>query len=284
MIHFDYSNGQIKITTQDVSRIFNPDQLPLKFEIKKAISKEVVWTTNLGSYMWATYPENEINDVVVYDAKGNYITRYYWDVIEHGSIFYKSLWLYCKGLINDGKTPNGLVIGTHDGEFGEWVPVVRNHMSNMVLVEGSEKQYTKLTQNYSGKSEIQCLFDLITTDGSDVEFFEGGKGYTNTIVERVIRSWEKEEIHSTKRKSTSINDLIDNHFTNLNKKLDWIHLDVEGLDAQLLMSLRDENIPNFIIFEDFNLSEKDREGILDWGNHKGFTHHSEAGIAMFNRR
>jgi hypothetical protein len=284
MIQVDYSDGQIKIKTQDLDRVLSPDQLPLKFDIKKAISKEIVWSTKLGSYMWATYPENEINDVVVYDDRGNYITTYYWNVIEHGSIFYKSLWTYCKGLINNGKVPNGVVIGTHDGEFGEWVPIARNYMSNMILVEGSEKQYNKLVKNYSDKSEIQCLFDLITTDGNDVEFFEGGKGYTNTIVERVIRHWEKEEINSTKRKSTSMNDLIDNHFTKNNKKLDWIHLDVEGLDAQLLMSLKDENIPNFIIFEDFNLSEKDREDILAWGKNKGFLHHSEAGIAMFNRR
>ena len=284
MIQVEYSEGQIKIKTQDLDRVLSADQLPLKFEIKKAISKEIVWSTKLGSYMWATYPENEINDVVVYDDRGNYMTTYYWNVIDHGSIFYKSLWAYCKGLINDGKVPNGIVIGTHDGEFGEWVPIARNYMSNMILVEGSEKQYNKLVQNYSDKSEIQCLFDLITTDGNDVEFFEGGKGYTNTIVERVIRHWEKEEINSTKRKSTSINYLIDNHFTKNNKKLDWIHLDVEGLDAQLLMSLKDENIPNFIIFEDFNLSEKDREDILAWGKSKGFLHHSEAGIAMFNRR
>lgn len=280
MIDFDYSNGQIKITTQDLSRLFSPDQLPLKFEIKKVISKEVVWTTNLGSYMWATYPENEINDVVVYDAKGNYITQHYWDVMRHGSIFYKSLWLYCKGLINQGKKPKGLVIGTHDGEFGEWVPLVRNFMSDMILVEGSEKQFNKLVQNFNEKSEIQCVFDLITTDGADVEFFEGGKGYTNSVVERVIRGWEREEIHSTKRKSTSLNNFIENY--NL-QKLDWIHLDVEGLDAKLLLSLKNEYIPNFIIFEDFNLPQEEKDAILSWGKEKGFLHHSEAGIAMFNR-
>lgn len=284
MIQFDYSNGQIKITTQDLNRLFQQDQLPLRFDVKKAVSKEIVWTTNLGSYMWATYPENEINDVVVHDALGNYITKYSWDVFEHGSIFYKSLWLYNKGLINKGKKPHGLVIGTHDGEFGEWVPVARNFMSNMVLVEGSEKQYNKLVQNYIGKHELKCVFDLITTDGSEVEFFEGGKGYTNTIVERVIRSWETEEIHSSKRKSTSINDLIDNHFTNQGIKLDWIHLDVEGLDVKLLLSLKENNIPNFIIFEDFNLSQDDRDAILNWGRNKGFEHHSETGIAMFTKR
>ena len=283
MIEFDYSNGQIKITTQNLLRVFSPDQLPLRFDIKKVISKEVVWTTNLNDYMWAAYPENEINDVVVYDAKGNFIYQYYWDVLVHGSIFYKSMWLYCKGLINKGIKPYGLVIGTHDGEFGEWVPLVRNFMSDMVLVEGSEKQYNKLIQNYRGKDGVEFLFNLVTPDGKDVEFFEGGEGYTNSIVERVIRGWEKEEINSTKRNSISINNLIENYFINNNKKLDWLHLDVEGLDAKLLFSIKDNYLPDFIIFEDFNLPQEEKDGIFKWGEIKGYQHHSEHGIAMFNR-
>lgn len=279
MINFDYSGGQIKITTEDLSKSFDSEQLPLKFEIKKTVSKEVVWTISLGSFMWATYPENEINDVVVYDAKGNFIYHYYWDILIHGSIFYKSLWLYCKGLINNGIKPNGLVIGTHDGEFGEWVPLVRNFMSDMTLVEGSQNQFNKLLNNYENKMGINFINSIVTPNGGEVEFFEGGKGYTNSVVERVIRGWEKEEIHSSKRSSISINNLI----KDINKKIDWIHLDVEGLDAQLLLSLQDENIPNFIIFEDYNLNNEDSELINKWIIEKKFTKHSQDGICMISK-
>ena len=38
MIQVDYSDGQIKIKTQDLDRVLSSDQLPLKFDIKKAIS------------------------------------------------------------------------------------------------------------------------------------------------------------------------------------------------------------------------------------------------------
>lgn len=229
--------------------------------------------------MWAVYPENEINDVVVYDAKGNYIYRYYWDVMKHGSIFYKSMWLYCKGLINRGIKPYGLVIGTHDGEFGEWVPLVKNYLSEMTLVEGSEPQYKKLVQNYERKSGLNFIHNIITPNGGDVEFFEGGKGYTNSVVERVIRSWEREEIHSTKRSSISLNDLI----MVLNRKLDWLHLDVEGLDVKLLLSLKEEYIPDFIIFEDFNLTEEDLIAINKWIEVRKFTKHSQDGICMITK-
>lgn len=282
MINIEYIDG-IKITTGDLNGTFSKDELPLKFEIKKVISKEVVWTVDLESNMWAVFPENEINDVVIKDAKGNFVYQHYWDLMKHGTIFYKSLWFYCKNLINKGIRPVGLVIGTHDGEFGEWAPLVRNFMSDMLLVEGSQKQYEKLVQNYSGKEGITFLNELITTDGNNVQFFEGGKGYTNSVVERVIRGWEKEEIHSTVRTSISINDLIDSNFTVFGRKLDWLHLDVEGLDAKLLLTMRDDLLPNFIIFEDFNLIPEEKEKIFNFFKDKNYYLHSEAGICMVRK-
>jgi hypothetical protein len=283
MINIDYSDGKIRITTSNLSHVFNKEQLPLKIKIKKSVSKEVVWETELGDNMWAVYGENEINDVVIYDAKNSFVTQYYWDVMSHGSIFYKSLFLYCKSLINSGKKPNGLVIGTHDGEFGEWVPLIKNNLSNIVLVEGSEKQFNKLCTNYSDWTELTFIKDIITPKGGEVEFFEGGLGYTNTVVERVIRSWEKEEISSSLKKSTSINELINTHFFNQNKKLDWLHLDVEGLDVKLILQIEDEKIPNFIIFEDYNLDEFDRNNIDMWIEKKMFKKYSQDGICLITK-
>ncbi len=283
MIDIDYSEGKIKINTGNLEFGFKQDQLPLRFDIKKSVSKDVVWSTNLSSNMWAVYGENEINDVVVYDAKDNFITQYYWDVMLHGSIFYKSLFLYCKSLINSGNKPNGLVIGTHDGEFGEWVPLVKNNLSNMVLIEATEKQFNTLYENFSDWNGLTFVNTIVSTDGKPVTFFEGGLGYTNSIVERVIRSWEKEEIHSTLKDSISINEIIEKYFILNNLTLDWLHLDVEGLDVELLMALKKENIPNFIIFEDFNLNEMDKEKIELWIYDNQFKKHSENGICLITK-
>jgi len=277
MIDIDYGEGQIKINTKYLSGVLTEEQLPLIIKIKNSISKDVIWETRLDSNMWASYPENELKDVIVEDSNGNLIYCYNWDVIQHGSIFYKSLWLYCKGLINKGEKPVGLVIGTHDGEFGEWVPLAKNFMSDMLLVEASETQFNRLTTNYKGKPGLSFLQELITTDGEDVEFFEGGKGYTNTVVKRVIDYWETEEVHSTNRTSISINQLIKDNFY---KKLDWLHLDVEGLDAKLLMSLESETLPNFIIFEDFNLNPEEKIEITSWFENQNYQLHSEGGICM----
>lgn len=281
MIDIDYGEGQIKINTKYLSGVLTEEQLPLIIKIKNSISKDVIWETRLDSNMWASYPENELKDVIVEDSNGNLIYRYNWDVMQHGSIFYKSLWLYCKGLINKGEKPVGLVIGTHDGEFGEWVPLAKNFMSDMLLVEASETQFNRLTTNYKGKPGLSFLQELITTDGEDVEFFEGGKGYTNTVVKRVIDYWETEEVHSTNRTSISINQLIKDNFY---KKLDWLHLDVEGLDAKLLMSLESETLPNFIIFEDFNLNPEEKIEITSWFENQNYQLHSEGGICMSIKR
>jgi hypothetical protein len=47
--------------------------------------------------------------------------------------------------------------------------------------------------------------------------------------------------------------------------------------------LAKENIPNFIIYEDFNLSEEDKESITNWIKENNFAHHSSDGISMISR-
>lgn len=276
MINIDYSNKQIKVTTGKLSQVFEFSKLPFKIEIRKKVSKEVWWSTKLADDMWATFPNNEINDVVVTDAEGKEVYLYEWDVMQHGSIFYKTLYLYCRNIFTSGRKPKGLAIGTHDGEFGEWVPVALDSLSDIVMVEGSVKQFNKLNENFSNK-KFKIIHDIITPNGGEVEFFEGGQGYTNSVVESVIRNWETEEINSSKRNSTSINQLIENE---IGKKPDWIHMDVEGLDSKLIMGIREEYLPKLIIFEDNNYDTEQREEIYDYLKKGGYELHSEGGNCM----
>lgn len=279
MINIDYSN-EIKITTGDVRGLFSPNQLPLKISVKNSVSKKVVWECDIWGNMWAVYPNSEMKDVLISDANGNYVTSYNWNFLVNGTIFYKSLWIYCKSLINRGIKPNGLVIGTHDGEFGEWVPVVKSFMSDVVLVEGSKKQFDELVENYSRYNHVFFVNNIVTPIGGDVEFFEGGLGYTNTVVKKVIDFWEKEQVTSSLKNSISINELIQQFFYNQGKVLDWIHLDVEGLDAQLLLAIDNKLLPNFIIYEDFNLDENERFVLESYLKNNGYSVVTESGISM----
>jgi FkbM family methyltransferase len=275
MIQVTYNKDGIRVEVEVISK-YN-ENTPFTLNIKKHVSGEIQWSTILSDNWYATYPNTEMFDVELRDSKNNIVYTKKWDVMEHGNHFYKSLWIYNKSLISNGKFPKGLVIGTHDGEFGEWVPIVLKNECQVVLVEASDKQFGVLNKNYGNRSLVTLVNDLVTPNGGEVEFFEGGEGYTNTIVEDVIRHWEKEEIKSTKRDSISITDLI---LEKCGGQIDWLHLDVEGLDSQLIMGIDTEKVflPNFVIFEDYNLSQDKKDEIYSWLFNQGYDIYSEGGI------
>lgn len=275
MIRVEYNKDGIKVEVGEISK-YNSN-IPFKMNIRKHVSGELLWGTDLNDFWYATFPSTEMFDVEILDSKGIPVYHKRWDVMEHGTDFYKSLWLYCKKIVSNGKIPRGLVIGTHDGEFGEWVPVIKSSFSEVLLVEGSQPQYEKLVQNYKNNSRVKTLNGIITPEGGKVEFFEGGAGYTNTVVERVIRHWETEEVKSTVYDSISINDLILDNFSD---GIDWLHLDVEGLDSKLIRSIDESKIslPDFIIFEDYNLSPEEKEEIYSYLRDREYKIKSDSGI------
>jgi hypothetical protein len=221
MIKVTYNSEGIKVNVGTVSK-YNKN-LPLKLKIKKHVSGELQWSTNLNDNWFGSFPNTEMFDVEICDSNDRIVYTKVWDVMEHGNHFYKSLWMYNKSILSSGRFPKGLVIGTHDGEFGEWVPIVENRECSVVLVEASDNQ------------------------------------------------------RSTKRPSISITDLIINECDGY---IDWLHLDVEGLDAQLIMGIDESKVslPNFIIFEDYNLSQDKKNEIYSWLHTKGYNTYSEGGI------
>lgn len=249
MIDITYNHPNIKIDTKEVSKLYN---LPLKVEITTHVSKKVQWSCEIGDNSWATFSNDSIFDVVIKDANNNLIINREFNILEDGSYLDKALYLYCQNLNNS----QGLAIGSHDGEFGEWVLPTLGNLTKTTLVEASTPQFTKLTENYKNFPNVDLIQNLVTTDGSKVKFFEGGQGYTNSVKENVIRNWEKEEINSNLRDSVSINNLINQ--ISPDKKLDWLHLDIEGYDDEILRAINVDLLPNFIIFEHNNLLMEDK--------------------------
>jgi hypothetical protein len=260
MINIDFSNKKIRVETKKVSTIF---KTPLKLSVQSHVTKKEIWSSELNDGWWAEFPNNEMNDVVITDNDGKVIANRNWDVIQDGDLLYKSLYFYCLNIFNRGRMPKGIAIGTHDGLFGEWVPCVLEGITEAILVEASKPQFDKLKENFEKFYDVSLVNSLITTDGKPVEFFEGGKGYTNSVVERVIRGWEKEEINSSIKESISINTLIET-------KVDWLHLDVEGYDIKLLMGTDPEKLPNLIIFEYENSKEDENSQIKQYLTNLGY--------------
>jgi hypothetical protein len=267
MIEINYKDKEIKVDTQNVSKIF---ELPLKLSIHNHVTKKEIWHCELGDYQWASFPNKEMYDTVISDNQGRIIVRKNWDVINDGDYLYKSIYLYCLNLIRNGINPNGLAVGTHDGDFGEWVPLVLHGISRATLVEASKPQFEKLEYNYNGYDGVKLINELVTTDGKPVEFFEGGKGYTNTVVPRVIHSWEKDPISSSLKESTNINYII-----NQMDRFDWLHLDVEGYDTTLIMGINPSKLPRLIIFERNNLLPEEESKIDKYLTDFGYSLHKE---------
>ena len=106
----------------------------------------------------------------------------------------------------------------------------------------------ELVKNYSNKENLKFINEIVTVDGGEVTWYQGGEGYTDTVVKELIQAWLVDEpIIKSERSSVSINKLMEQD------EYDWLHLDVEGIDGDLILCL--EQKPNVIIYESMNLDQ-----------------------------
>ena len=255
-ITYDRSINLTRVEANNLQLI--KEHLPLKVQFKNIVTGEIHYESELLDYWWTEWKGAEqITDVLIYSSNGTLLHEYKWDVTINGDIHEKMLWFYLKARQLNGLKSNGLVIGSHDGRNGHWIYSVKHKLTDATLVDGSDKQYVELTQNYKHNSNIETLNTIVTTDGSYVEWYQGGEGYTDTVVPSLINEWlDSSEITKSYRKSVSINDLMKD------KNYDWLHLDVEGLDGDLILAL--EQKPNIIIFEDENLDIVTKDKLKVW--------------------
>jgi len=234
--------------------IYDENDFPFKFEVLS--DGKSLWSTNLYPNMWAAWDVLDNNNfvAVIKDNKNNIISQFNHDiwVNRNATQQFFDLWI--------GKNPNskGIVIGTHDGTTGEWVKHVKNKSTYVVLVEASKKQFIELTQNYSSFDNVSCRNNVITGDGRKVEFYEFGTGHMNTLSESHYNQHinDDEETIIVTMDSVGINDLIIEE--NLQDNLDWLHLDTESVDDEIIMSLDFDKItkPKLIVFETINFSKE----------------------------
>ena len=114
------------------------------------------------------------------------------------------------------------------------------------MIDGSEKQFAEMVKNYSDIEGLSFINEIVTVEGGEVTWYQGGEGYTDTVKNELILDWLPDnEITKTTKQSISFKELIEKN------NFDWIHLDVEGIDGELILSL--EKLPNVIVYESMNL-------------------------------
>jgi hypothetical protein len=268
-------NGQIFAEIfEEAGWIHEENEFPFVFEIWN--NGSLTWSCDLRPGIWTSWHclENNNLEAFIKDRNKKCISHFRLDpwVNRNSTEQFFDTW------VTKNPNSNGIVIGTHDGTHGEWVKHIKNKKSNAVLVEGSEKQFDELFSNYSNLNNVRFRNEIITGDGRETEFFEFGLGHANTVDRSHFQKHvlENDIPRIIKVKSTSINDLILQE--NLQNSLDWLHLDTEAIDDEIIMGLDFHLIkkPRLIIFETINFSVE-RTGdstridrLFDWLKSKNY--------------
>jgi GT2 family glycosyltransferase len=236
---------------------------PLYFTVLDIFDR-VVWETELNSGFWSLWPWLTWTKAKVVDSSGNLVYEWKWNPIKDGCICHQLFYLW--SLKNRGSF--GIAIGTHDGTSGEWVGLVNDGILKALLVEASERQFLKLNEFYSGKKWVRCENNLITIDGDDVIFYEGGTGHTNSVSKSHIEITVKDSIREVSKKSESLISLLDR-----NKGYKWLHIDVEGIDDDLILSLnsREDLLPEILIYEHESLSKERESNLVSFLQQNSYT-------------
>lgn len=270
-VKYDRSKNETVVELQKFTT-FKPEELPLIAEFRKTIGSVLSWMSPIPEGTWASWKGGETPyDVIINTAQGKRVMHWKFNVEEHGDQLEKTFYHFIKNLPYRSR---GLIVGSHDGTFGHWVFPVFKDEADVVIVDGSKPQFEAVKKNYAHLSNAKFINEIVTPDGADVDWMEGGEGFTDTVRKDVIAHFiPNDEIKHTNRKSISINGLIEQnggHF-------DWIHFDVEGLDADLILALKYE--PLLMIFETMHIGTTQYSAVLDWmqdHNYKLFNDGSNA--------
>ena len=249
--------------TNNISDRFQP---PFKFIVTNTVDNKIKWYTELSIGWWSCYVEPCNSEAKLVDSNDELIDIWIWKTDKHGDFSHK---IFLEWVLSN-KNAKGIAVGTHDGSTGEWVYPLRENLIEGYLVEASEKQFLDLSDNYKEYKNAFVINSLITSDGSELEFFESDDGFTNSVSKEHVLKYDS-NVRSILKKSISLNDLIIK--CGLQNDLAWLHLDVEGIDDELILSLDDSivKMPEIIIYESLNLSEERKIKVISFLESKNYT-------------
>ena len=273
MINFEFtkpneihSEGNTKITVDyNTSTYYDEKQFPLHL-IYKTLMGEVAWSVDLFPGWFSEYSLISNTTIEIIDSLGNKLFEWRWDPFIHGDYAHQYFEIW--SLNNRGS--NGIAIGTHNGMTGEWVGPVNKGLLKSTLVEASDIQFKDLLKYYNDKKWINCVQSLITTDGNDVVFYEGGNGFTNSLSKDIIEKHiNVKQITTTLKPSKSINDLIIE--SSEQGKVKWLHIDVEGMDGELIYAINDDLLPELLLFESLHMENEYYDNLCNHLTNKGYS-------------
>jgi len=250
MINFEFDNEQnnYKVTfDSDLRYIFNDlNDIFVKFT---TLGGEETWDNPVIFGNWYSWHGGGTLrwNIEVYSKSQGIIFEKKYNSLYDGDKIEKLFTIFCK----KNKNTKGLVVGSHNGNWGHWVQPVIDGDTECIIVEGSKKQYSQLEKTYSGFSNCILINQILTVDGNPVEWYTGGMGFTDSVRKSTLESClEEKEINKEYKETKNVNELItENNYQDFN----WLHTDVEGYDAELIMGLK--YLPELIVFENMHIKK-----------------------------
>lgn len=241
----------------------------------------IIYGTNIWDFeitssgVWCELPNSRNVDIRVIDNNGNVVLNKIWEHNSNSDTVEIEFLKWCRDFHNlKSYKPCGVVIGCHSGVSGEWVEAYKSNLiGESLLVEPNIIPFNKLVSNYQSDSKFTFIKSVVSESDDFVDFYtnENGDSESSSLIESNLL---KSSNNSIKNKVKSISP----NFIFKNYKVDWLHIDAEGYDANILFLISDEDIikVGFIIWEHIHLSQDVKFNLSKRLQNLGF--HVEEGL------
>ncbi len=251
--------------------------IKLEFESKEARyplsvyffkNEEIAWSTEIeSSGRWCIGPAIRGLDTIVLDIDGNVVFRHDWKSMRIHESVEKAFLDWCgRFSLSEGRLPKGIVIGACDGISGEWVSAYEEGLiGDCLLIEPNAKPFLSLLKRYGKDGRFSFRKVAVGDMDGFADFYtdESERVESSSLSETHF----KKHMHSNNRYSSESMKKISVRCVGAQSLLkdnpcDWIHIDAEGYDADIIGMMRDEDLSRigFLIWEHSHISsEKESE-------------------------
>ena len=172
-----------------------------------------------------------------------------------------------------------MVLGAGTGEWGEWVYNTVKNDCDVILVEGDPNNIKILNENYKDIKNAIIEPVVVSPSGGKVKFWVAPFGLVSSMDKDNVKKFLPEiEPECIEVESKSVMEIInDNVPTGF---LDWIRIDLEGIDHEIIMNINDEILKNIsmLIYENMNINDDQINEINEKLRKNGLTNIIKLGI------
>ena len=265
LIKVSDDNNQWRVDISEKIKFFiDEESLPYSVSFINTYTNKTEWSVEIGSGMWASYNGVRGVKVIVHDKKKNKILEKEWDEFRYGDLI-ENILTFCIKKYNLSK---GLIVGAGSGSYGEWIDSVKKNLTSAVLIEPDVVSFKQLYENYSTYDNLTFLnVGADITSGSTTFWISPDINVSSILKQNCINyGYKEEELIKTKIPTITLNTLIDDF------NIDWLRLDTEGMDYNLIKSISTNNLKRlkYVQYEHINITEDEKISLNLYLENNGF--------------